>query len=136
MGYTQLAGRGLLNRGYLLPEDELLRLKHVSDCCQQLLLERLVLALKVKHRHGLGGCSGGAWRDCSVLHASILAMAGSRLSQSGKPKTLGLDFVGRSRRQKRPSTGYNVLTLRGSCGPGVAGAVPAVFDVLPKRSSI
>jgi hypothetical protein len=31
-----------------------LRLKHMSDGLEQFLLQRLILALKVQHRHGLG----------------------------------------------------------------------------------
>ena len=83
MGHTQMARRRALKTGYLLPKDELLRLKHMAKRLKQFRLDGLVLPFQVQHGYGHGhGLSfgGSVWRDCSVLHAGILAVAGAERS--------------------------------------------------------
>ena len=65
-------GGGLLKGGYRLAQDKLLRLKYMPERLQQLLVERLVLALEVQHGHGLGGLAAGLRGGVrSVLHTAM-----------------------------------------------------------------
>ena len=79
-------GRGFLFEcGDLLTEDKLLRIKHMPDGCEQLLMERPVLALEVEHGNGLGGSGFGGGGVGLVLHEAILA-AGAGTAWQDKTK--------------------------------------------------
>jgi len=52
MGHAELPGGGLLECGYRLAKDKLLRLKYVAHRLQKFVVERAILALEVQHGDG------------------------------------------------------------------------------------
>jgi hypothetical protein len=73
MGRAKPSCRRLFKGSYRLTEDELLGFKYMSDGVEQLLLERAVLPLQVKHGYRLYRCGGtlrgGTLRRCgSAFH--------------------------------------------------------------------
>ncbi len=103
MGHAQMGGCLALKFGYRLTKDKLLRLEYMPEGIQQLLVERLVLALEVQHGDGLV-CRSRIYRRVGGLsHLTMVSAAGTRSSHVGKNSNVvqmirfeGLDYRGRS----------------------------------------
>jgi hypothetical protein len=118
----------LLKRSYLLPKDKLLRLKDIANRLQQFLVEGLVLAFEVKHRHrhgsGLGFLCGSSRWIRGVLHANILPILPEILFDR-RDSERESKFIGRWAGLKRPANRYIVDTLREFADPGLPAPYPS-----------
>ena len=74
---TPSCAAAALEFSYRLTEDKLLRLQYMPESSQQFLMERLVLALQVEHRHGLICGSRMHRRVGGLLHLTMVSAAGT-----------------------------------------------------------
>ena len=119
VGHAQLRGCGLLECGYRLAKDELLRLKHMVHRIQQFPVERAVLALEVQHGYRLGGCSGTPRRGWRVFHPTMLTAAQGVASRRGRAQSSpGQESCG-GLELKRLLIRGNVVRLRDQPVPGL-----------------
>ena len=91
VGHAQLDSGGFFKGGYRIAENELLRLKHLPDRVQQLLVERAVLAFEVQHGHRLGGCGWASLRIRRGVHNPMLAAEWLSRSQNRNRETQCMD---------------------------------------------
>ncbi len=77
VGHAQMGGGLALEFGYRLTKDKLLRLEYPPEGIQQLLVERLVLALEVQHGDGLV-CRSRMYRWVGgLLHLTMVSATGT-----------------------------------------------------------
>ena len=80
MRHPKMPGRGALEGGNLLAQDELPRFEHVLKGFQQFAMKRLILAPEVQHGHGLGQPGAARRRGRCVLHGCHFS---SRAAKTG-----------------------------------------------------